>query len=148
MAHTPALVIGTQHGADCTCRRLEPFEVSITPVIVDRHCPAQDEYPRTDDTVGRITITWPRRSFGAISPQKIEMRDADTDAVLTTVTGLRVYAGATDDVVIAELRQFVDQDGQRVEGDPGGIDRCIKPDDGIRSAAFRYVVTEMRIAEA
>lgn len=144
MVATPDLVIGTQHGADCTCRKLDPVEITYTPVIVNRHCPGQDEYPRTDDIAGRITIDWPRKTFGAISPQAVLMRDADTDTVLATVTSLHLYAGATDDSVIAELRQFVDQDGQRVE-DTHKFH--IEPDGGIRTAVFRYLVTEMRLAD-
>ena len=141
---TADIAIGTEHGPGCTCRKLDPVEITYTPVIINRDCPGQNEIPRTDDIAGTVTITWPAKHHAPIMSCLTEIRDADTGVLLAGVTELTVYGNATDREVIAEIRQYVDRDGKRTEGAA-----CHIGDDGdVLSGVFRYVVEEMRVAGA
>jgi hypothetical protein len=95
---TADVVIGTQHGDDCTCRKLDPFEVSITPVIVNCHCPGQDERPCTDDVTGRITITWPRPHAGLYA----------TPGAPLVCSGIRVCDAETGEEFVDGVRLTLD----------------------------------------
>lgn len=95
---TADVVIGTEHGPRCTCRRLDPVSVSYTPVIIDRHCPGQDEYPRTDDIAGRITITWPRPHAGLYA----------TPGAPLVCSGIRVYDAETGEEFVDGVRLTLD----------------------------------------
>lgn len=102
------------------------------------------------ECVGRVVITWRADQSQGLRPWMFAIHDADTGAMLTTVTGLRLIADAAAGPaahVIAELRQFVDENGVRVEGAPDGHNRAHLGDGTMRTGLFRYLVAEMRLPD-
>lgn len=144
------LTIGIKHGDDCTCTPLDPITVTTQPVVVNRDCPGQRELPRgRDEITGSVVIIWPHPSGLNLNVWDVQIQDAETGEILTTVLGLRLILGGSHGwrpaAVEVELTQLADGDGK-----PLGSGAPVVPDDDgkrFRTGAFRYVVAEMRIAE-
>ncbi len=146
MAHPVEPVIGASHGEHCTCARLDPVTVTVQPVIVDSTCPGQRELPRVGEVAGRVAITWPAAKYGGMPGWGIAVHDADTGEQLVDVVAIRLLAHAVDDTLTVELQRMVDTSDSPIQGSGKPV-----PDesgDALRTAVLRYVVAEMRVAEA
>lgn len=151
MAAALDLAVGTRHGEQRTCTPLDPITVTAHPVIVNPDCPAQTEVPQTrDEITGSVVITWPRSTNLSVNARDVEFRNFDTGDVLTTVLGMRLHIGgrrgwAHLGAVEADLLQLADADGNPL----GTYAAPVPTEDNsaFRTATFRYVVAEMRVAQ-
>lgn len=150
MVATPDLVIGTQHGADCACRKLDPVSASVTytPVVVNQGCPGVQSPPATD-TGERVIITWPRSHGGGVLPiHGVTLTNADTGEQILTGVKLALTLGADTsydgDIIEVEVTALVNDDGQIL----GSGDRAVFADGDVRTGVFRFAVAEMRVASA
>jgi len=153
MAGVLNVSVGVHHGPGCTCKPLDEITrtVTVQPVIVNRGCPGQREIPRTDEITGRVIITWPARKHEhtTLPVWGVSIHDADSGEQITTALGLRMVIGTKrgwDGPIEVELEQLTNAGGK-----PLATGAPIVPDeagDGYRTAVFRYVVAEMRVAEA
>lgn len=138
------VAIGTRHGKDCTCVPLDPLTVTVQPVVVDRSCPAQREISRTGEVAGRVAITWPAPTYGALPGWGVSVHDADTGEQLSDVTAIRLLSHAGDDLLTVDLQRLVDendtpiQDGTPVPDETG---------EALRTIVLHYAVAEMRVAD-
>lgn len=151
MAAAPDLVVGMHHGDTCTCAPLDPITMTAHPVVVSPDCPAQTEMPRSrDEITGSVVITWPRSNNLRLNARDVEFQDFDTGETMTTVLGMRLHIGgrrgwAHLGAVEVDLLQLADADGNPL----GTYAAPVPTEDNsaFRTATFRYVVAEMRVAQ-
>lgn len=150
MAYARDVTIGIQHGAGCTCHKLEP--VCFTPVIVHDDCPGSGvpQRPRKPvELAGRIAITWPAPwSKGVALPAwQVQIWDLDADQPITTANGIRIAIGGEgweSGGIYADLTLMVGVDGEPIPNDGNAaFDEVSKR---VRTGVFRYAVAEMRTA--
>jgi len=151
MARTADVTIGIQHGADCTCHKLDP--ICVTPVIVHEDCPGSGvpQQPRKPaEVIGRIAITWPspRHEYAPLGAWEIQIYDLDADLPILTATGMRIVISADgwdSGGIYADLTLLVGKDGEPIPNDGNA---AIDEDSGrVQTGAFRYAVAQMRVAE-
>lgn len=150
MASALTVTVGTRHGEHCTCKHLGEITATAETVIVNRDCPGQRELPHDEEPIGRVTLTWPARTNNApLAVWGVRIDDADSDEQFTNVTGLRMVLGTGhgwDGAITVDLEQLTDADGKPL---PTGAN-VVSGEDGksVRSGVFRYLVAEMKVAEA
>jgi hypothetical protein len=147
MAAPVQMVVGTEHGRDCTCTRLDAVEFSLTPVVVDPRCPGLYQTEKPKELAGRVAITWPAAQGPAISARGVTLTDADTGKPIVSATKLALILGTEtgfDGIVEAEITALVDEDGNITNDANRAYDRQA---DRLRTCVFRYAVAEMRVAE-
>lgn len=146
MARTVEAVIGTKHGETCTCTPLDPVTATVQPVLVNRECPGQREMPRSTILSGAVIITWPRATGCGISAWGATVHDVETGAQWLDVLSMRITVNPRDNILTADIERLIDEDGNP---GPARHGRAVPTEDGsgYRTAVFRYVVAEMRIAE-
>jgi hypothetical protein len=152
MVQAHDVYIGIQHGEDCTCHKLDP--ICVTPVIVHDDCPGSraPQQPRKPvEVAGRIAITWPAPRFKgmALPAWEVQIHDLDTDRPILTATGMRIVIGVESwdsGGIYADLTLLIGDDGEPIPND--GKPAIDEDSERVRTAAFWYVVAEMRTAEA
>ena len=103
--------------------------------------------PAPEDFDGKVIITWPpkREAVEGLPGWRITITDAESGEQINSVVrfGL-VYADATD-LIWTEAVALVDAEGHLLRD---GAVPVTGEDGGVEAAVFRFLVTEMRVAEA
>jgi hypothetical protein len=104
--------------------------------------------PGEPDIEGSVTIEWPAKApSGVIPGWGVSIYDAVTGKQVTTASHADIVIHAdAQDVVTADLTLFCDEAGNPVfgAGFPAGVVH-VRPDEGIATGTFTFLVTEMRI---
>lgn len=105
------------------------------------------------DFYGRVIIEWPAPRSGVLAGWGVAIRDAATGEPITTAMSIKIGADAEHEIT-AELTQILGTDGQParqgppdpVTGRVPDIALDIGEDGEPKTAVFRYIVAEMRVA--
>ena len=103
--------------------------------------------PEPEDFDGRVIITWPfkREAVDGLRGWGITITDANSGEQINSVVRFALVYAAAEDLIWTEAVALTDADGQLLRD--GG--QPVAGEDGeAKTALFRFLVTEMRVAEA
>lgn len=103
------------------------------------------------DFAGRLIITWPKVHSNGAPPvyAEITLADADTGIAIITAADLTLTVSYEQQVVAAEMTMLCDEDGKMLLAEANGssIVASVDGNGEVRTGRFRWLVTEMRVAE-
>lgn len=122
--------------------------------------PIAETVTRRREAAGRVTITWPApkpgAAPGALSNWGVKVEDADTGEPILTAFKVSIVLGTDtgyeDALIEADITALIDEDGNLLGNGPRAFNHAARDDTadgpGFRTKVFRYLVAEMRVAEA